>query len=227
MLRYPMNMNVDGRRVVVVGGGRVAGRKLHLLVGTGAAVCVVAAAPTQAVRDHALAEGVELIEAAFAPPHLDGAFAAIAATDSRAANAAVVEAARARGVLVNVADDPQSSDFHVPAVLRRGRLDVTLSTGGACPGFSHALKGWLDGLIGPEIATGLEVVAAVRAQLRSAQGAPPSRDAYERLVGEALFDACRRRDVAALDRVLADTLGPELTAASLGVVSLLQDGGTA
>lgn len=222
MLRYPMNMSVAGRQMVVVGGGRVAGRKLRLLEGTGAALRIVAAAPSDEVRAWAAA-GADLVEAPFEPHHLDGAFAAIAATDRRDTNAAVVSAARARGVLVNVADDPDASDFHVPAVLRRGRLTVALSTGGACPGFSHALKEWLDGLIGPEVATALEVVAAARERLR--QDGPPPRQAYERLVGDALFEACRRRDEAALDRLLADTLGPAVTAASLGVTSLL-DGGS-
>lgn len=225
MLRYPMNMDLTNRRVVVVGAGRVAARKLGMLSGTGAAVRVVALALLPEVRTLVDAAGGEVLEEAFAPAHLDGAFLVLAATDDRQTNERVALAARERGVLVNVADDPESSDFHVPAVLRRGSLTVAISSGGRCPGFSHALKGWLDDLIGEEVAVALEVVAAVRERLRAVTGAPPRRAAYEQLVGAPLFEACRRQDVGALDRLLAAAVGPEHAVAALGIDPFAADGG--
>lgn len=225
MLRYPMNMDLRGRLAVVVGAGRIAERKLGLLVGTGARLRVVARQWTPAVRDLVAAAGAEAVTEPFAPEHLDGAFLAVAATDDRAANGRVAQAARQRGVLVNVADDPEASDFHVPAVLRRGGLTVGISTEGRCPGFAHAVKVWLDGLVGPEVAVALDVVSAVRERLRAVTGRPPRRADYERLVGEPLFDACRRGDVRALDGLLAAAVGPEHTVAAMGLEPLVAQGG--
>ena len=186
----------------------MARRKLQLLSGTGARLRVVAKAPSPAVRELSIALGAELVASPFEPAHLAGAFMAIAATDDRSTNETVSDACKDRGILVSVADDPDASDFHVPAVLRRGDLLVALSTGGTCPGFSHALKRRLDLLLGPEVAVALTVVSAVREQVRARTGAPPSRDSYERLVGDELFAACRHRDRQRLDRLLVDTMGP-------------------
>src|SRR5205823_3614563 len=80
----------------------------------------------------------------FTPSDLDGALLAFAATDSRAVNAAVAEAARSRRVLVNIADDPAACDFTVPAQVRRRNVTVAISTGGRSPAFARHLREQLE-----------------------------------------------------------------------------------
>lgn len=126
---YPIVLHVRGRRAVVVGGGKVAARKVYGLLEAEADVVVIA---PEAVPDiEALAAKGEIVwrKKTFAEDDLAGAFLVIAATNDRNVNEAVAQAA-APGQLVNVVDDPKRCDFHVPAVIRRGPLTIAVSTGG-------------------------------------------------------------------------------------------------
>jgi precorrin-2 dehydrogenase/sirohydrochlorin ferrochelatase len=90
----------------------------------------------------------------------------------RSAAAALAARARSAGILVNVEDMPEFCDFHVPAVVRRGQLILTASTGGRAPGLSRRLREWLEGAFGPEWSGHLEDVGAARAGWR-AEGLAP------------------------------------------------------
>lgn len=153
---FPVALNVAGRRCVVVGAGPVGERKARALLDAGASVVVVA----PALSAPGLAEDVRAgrvchVAAPFAPTHLDGAFLVIAATDRPDVNAAVAQAARARGVLVNLAaparhGDEAAGDFITMATVRRGDLLVALTTGGAGPALSARLRRELGARFGPE-----------------------------------------------------------------------------
>src|SRR5581483_10821850 len=93
---------------------------------------------------------------------LDGAFLAVAATDHPDVNRAVAEAARARGVLVNVVDDPAACDFTVPATVRRGDITIAVSTGGRSPAFARHLRQALESWLTDERCSILELAAEVR-----------------------------------------------------------------
>jgi precorrin-2 dehydrogenase/sirohydrochlorin ferrochelatase len=159
---YPAFLDVRGARCVVVGGGRVAARKAAGLVEAGAQVAVVS--PRISGRIEAAAPGsVEVYRKRFEPSDLDGALLAIAATDDPAVNEAVSREACARGILVNVADQPALSSFLVPAAVSRGRLQVAISTGGASPAFAKRLRERIEGLLSPRLAAYLEQMAEARA----------------------------------------------------------------
>ena len=221
-LRYPVHLRSEGRPAVVVGAGQVAMRKIRLLLDGGARVTVVAPDACPPVAAWAAAGRLRWRAEPFVPAHLDGAFLAIAATSSRRVNAEVARAARQRHVLVNVADDPEASDFHVPAVLRRGDLVVSVSTGGRCPGFARAIKRRIDAMLGPEARVALEVVAAVRRRIVQRRGAPQPRSSYAWLINDELFRACRDGDRASLDAMLRDVLGEGYSLEELGVAELLE-----
>src|SRR5688500_8050881 len=110
----PVYMQLQGQPAVVVGGGRIALRKVELLRKAGARVPVVAPHVTEELRQWNARGEIQYIEAPFEPRHLDGAIVAIAATQIREVNAKVSHAARARRVPVNVVDDPQLSTFIFP-----------------------------------------------------------------------------------------------------------------
>jgi precorrin-2 dehydrogenase / sirohydrochlorin ferrochelatase len=162
--QYPVNLVVDGRRCLVVGGGRVAVRKAATLVDCGAVVHVVAPDVSREMR--ALAVTWE------ERPYRDGEVAdyrlAVAATDRTEVNQAVFRDGEAAGVWVNSADDPAHCSFTLPSVLRRGSVTVAVSTGGHSPAVSAWLRRRLETDIGPEYGQLLDVVADVREELRAA-----------------------------------------------------------
>ncbi|HEU5102232.1 MAG TPA: bifunctional precorrin-2 dehydrogenase/sirohydrochlorin ferrochelatase [Roseiflexaceae bacterium] len=131
---YPISLtNLRGAPVVVVGGGAVAERKLRGLLEAGAAVRLISPALTLGLQALADSRVIEWLARPYQPGDLAGARLAFAATNQRAVNAQVAGDAEALGLLCNVADDPQSGSFHLPAVHRQPGLVVAVSTEGASP----------------------------------------------------------------------------------------------
>ncbi len=135
---YPVNLKVDGRPCTVIGGGRVALRKVESLLECGAGVKLVSPF---------IDEGFEALHGRFehvARPYrwgdLEGSFLVIAATDDDTTNRAVEEEAHARHLLLNVVDKPEQCNFFVPATIRRGELMLTMSTGGELPALAKRLR---------------------------------------------------------------------------------------
>lgn len=187
---YPAFLDVEGRRCVVVGGGNVAVRKAHALVVAGAEVTVIA--PEVCLEMEALAAAsprVHLVRRRFEENDLPSAFLAIAATDDAAANEAVGRAARERSIPVNVADDPALSSFIVPATVRRGRLQVAVSTAGASPAFAARLRKRLDEQLDPRLAAYIEAMADARAVVLAEVADPARRTAiFERLASDEVVE---------------------------------------
>lgn len=217
MRRYPINLCIEGRCAVVVGGGTVAERKIRMLLDGGAIVRVIAPAASDEIQRWATAGRLSWEAARFEPEHLEGTVLVFAATAQRDVNEEVVRVARRLGIWVNCADAPEESDFHVPAVLRRGDLVIGVSTGGRCPGFSVAIKRRLENAVGPELALALEIVAAARSKLMETESDAALKPRYENLLTEALITGCRERDGGRLDALLQDTLGAGYTLKTLGL----------
>ncbi|HEX2047571.1 MAG TPA: bifunctional precorrin-2 dehydrogenase/sirohydrochlorin ferrochelatase [Acidimicrobiales bacterium] len=160
-----MNLVLDGRSCLVVGGGKVALRKVEGLLACGGRVTVVAPSIDPELRG---LPGVTFLERAWQPVDLDGMWLVIAATDDAAVNAAVYAEGERRGVWVNGADDPAHCSFTLPSVVRRGDLQVTVSTGGRSPALATWLRRRLEGEIGPEYAALLDLLATERDGLKAA-----------------------------------------------------------
>lgn len=133
-------MDLGGRRCVVVGGGAVADRKARKLLQARAEVVVISPEVSPALESVA----VEIVRRRYRPGDLEGAFIAFTATDSREVNAAVSSEARERNIPINVADMPSEGDFALPSTLRRGRLQVAVSTGGASPTLAQKIRRELE-----------------------------------------------------------------------------------
>src|SRR4030081_2592305 len=144
-----MFMKLTGRQCLVVGAGKVGEPKIGGLINTGAHIRVVAIEATQAVREWARAGKVELELRAFSADDLNGAFLAIVATASRSLNELVYREAQRRGVLCNVVDVPEYCDFFYPAVVRRGDLQIAISTAGQSPSLAQKLRQQLEKQFGP------------------------------------------------------------------------------
>jgi hydroxymethylbilane synthase len=159
---YPIALALRGRRVLVVGGGAVAERKVRGLLEAGAAVTVVAPSLSAELRA-AAASGVDLVERPFTEADVEGATLAFAATDRDEVNAAVVAAARARGILVNDATAAERSDFATATAHRVGRLTFTVDTGGASPSFAIRLRDELREHFDERYGRAAEVLGRMRA----------------------------------------------------------------
>ena len=144
-----MFMKLEGRRCLVVGAGKVGEPKIGGLIDTGARIHVVSLQASKAVRQWAGEGKITLELRSFADDDLDGVFLAVVATASRALNGSIYHEAQRRGVLCNVVDVPEHCDFYYPAVVRRGDLQIAISTNGQSPSLSQKLRQQLERQFGP------------------------------------------------------------------------------
>jgi len=146
---FPMFLKLAGRQCLVVGAGNVGEPKIAGLLDTGARIRVVALDASPGVRDWARAGRIELDLRVFSPDDLNGAFLAVVATSSRSLNERVYHEAQRRGVLCNVVDVPDLCDFFYPAVVRRGALQIAVSTAGQSPSLAQQIRQQLEKQFGP------------------------------------------------------------------------------
>jgi len=192
---YLAALDLRGRRCLVAGGGAVARRKVEGLLAAGAVVRVVAPDVGE------MPEGAVVDRRAARLADLDGAALVVCATDDPATNAALAREARRRGVPVNVADDPEAGTFSVPAVLRRGRVQVGVSTGGASPLLAARIRDELAARVGDEYGELADLLADLRAAWEPraiAAGVPPAarRAAWQSVLALPLLDLLRTGDGA-------------------------------
>ncbi len=190
MTLFPMFMKLEGRSCVVVGAGTIGEPKIGSLLASGASVRVVAFTATAAVAEWAKAGAITWEARAFHSADLDGAFLVIAATNFRDVNAAIFHEAGQRNILCNVVDDPEYCDFYYPAVVRRGDLQLAISTNGHSPALAQRIRRELEVQFGPEYGEWLEQLGTVRQQLFTSNMDPEerrqllhelaSREAFER-----------------------------------------------
>ncbi len=162
---FPMLLSLAGRKCVVVGAGKIAAAKIDGLLACGTAVTVVSPRAVPAIQRLARENALIWRRRAFRARDLEGAFLAVAATNSRNANAAVFRACKPRGVLCNSVDDPKHCDFIYPAVVRRGPLLIAISTGGRSPALAARLRRELERQFGPEWAAWVEELGRLRKAL--------------------------------------------------------------
>jgi precorrin-2 dehydrogenase/sirohydrochlorin ferrochelatase len=144
--QFPINLNLEGRSCLVVGAGRIGLRKTEQLLAAGARVTVVA---PEVVGDF-VGLPVTLHQRAFELTDLDGQRLVITATGNRELDQLIYDTCEERGIWINSADDPERCAFTLPAVVRRGDLMVTVSTGGNSPALSSWMRQKLESLVGPE-----------------------------------------------------------------------------
>jgi precorrin-2 dehydrogenase / sirohydrochlorin ferrochelatase len=140
---YPIMVHLNGKRVVVVGGGKVAERKVSSLLNTGASIIVISPEATDRLMKLASEKKIEWRQVEYSSGDLAAAFMIFAATDNHVLNQTIGREAGDHQ-LVMMADDPEGSDFHVPASLQRGRLTIAVSTGGASPKLASHIREQLE-----------------------------------------------------------------------------------
>jgi precorrin-2 dehydrogenase / sirohydrochlorin ferrochelatase len=161
---YPIMLRLEGKKVVVIGGGRVAERKVKGLLGTGSLITVISPQATDKLKGFAGSGLIEWLERSFSIEDIKGAFLIFAATNDKVLNQSIKMAASDQQ-LVNIADDPDGSDFHVPSHIQRGRLSISVSTGSASPTLARKIKEQLENQFDEQYEEYLEFLFLARQQI--------------------------------------------------------------
>jgi precorrin-2 dehydrogenase / sirohydrochlorin ferrochelatase len=218
MAYIPIFLDVTGRECVVVGGGEVAARKVESLLDAGAHVTVVSPSLSPALAEITTSRLVTHIARSYQRGDIRGCVLAYAATDDFSLHRELAAEARALGIPLNVVDDPELCTFIAPAVVKRGALQIAISTAGASPAFAARLRRSLEAQFGMEYALTLEVLRAARHRLRAGEIEPAERmRRLKALADSALPDAIAAGDLPAIDAILAAHLGDGVGLAVLGI----------
>ena len=189
MAKYPIYLEMTGRRAVIVGGGNVAARKAADLLACGARLVIVTPRASEAIQKLSLKAQAELIRARYAKEYLGGAVLAIAATDDHAQNRRIYEDCQELEIICHVVDDPDLCDFFVPSVVKRGDLQIAIGTDGYCPAYASHLRKKLERQFGEEHGLFLQALELIRLRLFTEIDTPTQRKALlGELVGDTSFD---------------------------------------
>lgn len=165
MPHLPLNIDMRGMNVLVAGGGAVAARKIRTLLDAGAIVRVVAPLFAPEINRLADSGAVQTKTACYEADDLRDAFLAVAATNDPETNRRIADDARQLGILIVVTSDPAAGNCTFPALVRRGNLEVAVSTNGRCPGYAAEVRDMIATVIGTEYGVLLEALAAEREKL--------------------------------------------------------------
>ena len=175
MTLFPMFVKLEGRSCLVVGAGAVGEPKIESLIQAGASVHVVAPLANAAVAEWAVGGEITWKAREFTPSDLDNVFLVIAATSARKVNESIFCEARRRNILCNVVDDPEHCDFYYPAVVRRGDLQLAISTNGHSPALAQRIRRELEAQFGPEYGEWLKQLGRIRQELFASPMNPEDR----------------------------------------------------
>jgi siroheme synthase-like protein len=198
MTKYPIFLDLVGRRVLLVGAGAVAQRKALTLMETGARLVIVSEHFDPAFEAACATSKIELIKGRYAKEYIGDATLVIAATDDHKANNQVYRDCQEMGILCNSVDEPQCCDFFSAATVTRGRLQVAIGTGGACPSYAGHLRQKLEDIITEGHGRFLDELEVARKKaLESIDDEKQRKVVMGKLVEDASFELFLRQGPAA------------------------------
>lgn len=187
---FPMFVKLDGRRCLVVGAGRVGEPKIQSLLDSGADLHVIAPEASERVQQLADEGKIRLALRGFVPDDLDGIFLVVVATSSKPLNESIYREAQRRGILCNVVDDPPHCDFFYPAIVRRGALQIAVSTSGRSPSLAQKIRKQLERQFGEGYAQWVEELSETRREvLASDLDAEQKKELLTSLASRNAFEA--------------------------------------
>lgn len=217
MKPYPVMMNLVGKRVLVVGGGRVATRKVRGLLESGAAVTVVSPELDPELEELAGSGQVEWIQSRFDESAMDiypDTLLVFGTTDNREVNVRIHKAAMERKIPCNIADVPDLCTFIVPAVITQGDLMIAVSTGGASPALARRIREDLEKRFGPEYAAMTQLLGDIRRQvLKTGSTSDENKKLFMEIVDSGILSALKENDrdrvLGILRSILPEAVDPE------------------
>ncbi|OCL26149.1 hypothetical protein U472_09030 [Orenia metallireducens] len=162
MNSYPINLNLSGKSVLIVGGGKVAYRKVKRLLDAKAKITLVSLTVIDKLKQLLLDNNIKYYQREFKEGDLLDIFLAFALTDNRRINSLIASLAKKNNILVNVADSLEESTFTLPSLIEQGDLLLTVATGGNLPALSKRIREELENSFGEEYKQFLELMKILR-----------------------------------------------------------------
>lgn len=213
---YPVYLDLTSKKCFVVGGGKVAERKVKSLLECGADVWLVSLTLTEELNKLAEENQIHFLNRKFSPDDLDGCFLVISATDDSYINRKVADECLKRNILVNVVDEPDKCSFIVPSVMRRGDLCIAISTSGKSPLLSKKLRLKLEKLFEPEYAEYLELMGKIREKvLQEVSDQKSRREIFECLVNSDILESIQKGEKELVKQKVAKCLSLSIDEVSL------------
>ena len=204
---FPIYLNLTGKRVIVIGGGDVAERKVASLSRTGAEIIVISPDLTPNLLSVAESNVIDWKKRNYVCGDCSGAALVLCATNDPRISRKVWEEATEKGILVNTADQPSLCDFIMPAVVRRGELAVAISTGGVSPALAATLREKLSEMLGPEYEELLEILSRARPEIqRRFQDERDRKALHYRILDSNLIVLLKRQDRQGAERLLREII---------------------
>lgn len=211
MLLYPINIKVEGKKCVVVGGGSVAERKTAGLVEAGAEVTVVAPKFCPQIKRLKEKGKIKITAREYRKSDLNGAFLVFCATDDKTVNRVIARHAREKGILVNAADDPDYCDFTLPAVVKKGGLTIAVATGGASPALSRHLREKLEKSIGDEYGELTSILGRLREIFKEEnKDISELKNVFDSLMGFGILDLLAKKKYKQVQTLVKKVTGQTL-----------------
>ena len=209
MRYYPVFLKLDGKAALVVGGGGVGKRKIRTLIDSGvASVTVVdACPPDDALREIVKHDAVDFHCRPFEEGDIDGKFLVMACTSNTEVNERISDLCHRRGVLCNVADQPEQCSFIVPASIRRGDLTLAVSTSGKSPAMAKRIRRELEETFGDEYARLLRLMGEIRPLMLALDMRTADNTAvFRALVNSSLLEQMRLHNLDGVEEILKESL---------------------
>ena len=213
---YPVNLRINNRLCVVVGGGAVALRKVRGLLEAEAQVRIISPSVATELRILSDTGKIEWLRRGYVEGDLNCAFLVFAATNDRGVQLRIKSEAAKSACILNSADDPGGSDFHVPAHFRRGKMLIAISTGGGSPALAKKIREQLEKAIGPEYEAVVDLLALIREKLlEGSDEAVMHTDLFRRLLHVGVVDLLLEANWFELQMLLLRELPQEIDAVAL------------
>ena len=213
---YPVFLDLKDKKALVVGGGKVAERKIETLLNCGALIRLVSRELTGKLE--LLVENGDALHVGehFKEQDLDEVFLVIAATDDKKLNRRVSEAARKRGLLVNAVDQPADCNFIVPSIVKRGALLVAISTSGKSPGLAKKIRRNLESQFGDEYGVFLTLMGELRREILSF-GLPSEENSrvFHEIVDSDILNAIALKQWGRVESILSGIIPEDITLSEL------------
>jgi len=210
MSYYPIFLDVNDKKALVIGGGEVAERKVETLLDYGAAVLIVSRELTFRLKEMVEEGRVRYAGPEFDENQLEGIFLVIAATDDEVLNHRVSLSAQERGLLINAVDQPEDCNFIVPSIVRRGDLQVAISTSGKSPALARKIREELELRFGEEYEKLLVVMGNIREVILS-KGLPQQQNKriFQEIIESDILEAIAGKDRERMETIVKSVLDNE------------------
>ena len=208
MRYYPINLDIQNRNCLVVGGGGVGTRKVMTLLKCGAKVTVVSPVISESLQDLEKSASLTLKARPYRTADIEGMFLVIGATDNEPLNRQISSDAESRNTLCNIADRPAVCNFILPSIVQRDDLVITISTSGKSPALAKKLRKTLESQFGEEYGDFLQLLGAIRKKLLSQAHEPEvHKPLFEQLINSDLIAMIQEDKIRDIDALLFKILG--------------------